>query len=224
MDNEQLNIEDIEINFEGRPWVFQFTGTMNCGKDTCAKLLKELLEEKGLKVLCLNYADFLKAICTRNFGYDDSKKEEGRKILQDFGTLVKEKERDFWIHTVFHFFDLMRFDYDAFIIADCRYEEEMQPKPYTFTYPVINIYVNRDVDVNEEYLKHKSEELANKHDTSNFHWIVDNNGSLEETKSQLNDMYDFWTENKKQCMVMQMMTIKDLLEKASEVENEELQV
>ena len=36
-------------------------------------------------------------------------------------------------------------------------------------------------------------------------------------------MYDFWTENKKQCMVMQMMTIKDLLEKASEVENEELQ-
>ena len=51
MENEQtreVTIDDIDIDFSGRPWVFQFTGTMHSGKDTCAALLKGILEERGM--------------------------------------------------------------------------------------------------------------------------------------------------------------------------------
>lgn len=221
--NEEKNIlkgaellKNLSIDFNGRPWVFQFSGILNSGKDTCAKLLKEVLEEKNMRVLCLNYADFLKAICARNFGYDDTHKEENRKILQEFGTTVKQRERDFWIHTVFHFFDVMRYDYDAFIIADCRYEEELQPTPYKYTYPIINFYVQRDTNTNNELLNHDSEKMAMEHNPANFHLAIDNNKTLEEVKQYLNDAVDYFMDKKQEFLLQQWDVLEGLTSNESE--------
>ena len=211
-------LRNLSIDFSGRPFVFQFSGLLNSGKDTCAKLLKEVLEEKNMKVLCINYADFLKAICTRNFGYDDSHKEEGRKILQDFGTEVKKHERDFWIHTVFHFFDVMRYKYDAFIIADCRYEEELQPTPYKYTYPIVNLYVKRDIDMNNELLNHDSEKMAKEYNPANFHLVIDNNKTLDEVKDYLSKVVDYFVEKKEEFLLQQWGVLGELIDNGSEGE------
>ena len=227
MENEQtkeFNIENTDcqfIDFSGRPWVFQFTGTMHSGKDTCAALLKGILEERGMRVLCLNYADFLKAICTRNFGYNDNNKEKGREILQNFGTKVREKEKDFWIHTVFHFFDLMRFDYDAFIIADCRYENELQPSPYIFTYPIVNIYVARKVEENLKNIDHESESMSRNFDEDMYHWIVNNNGSIDNTREQLVEMIEYFEPLRERKMASQILGIATYFNKNKEEENNE---
>ena len=212
----EISIDDIDIDFSGRPWVFQFSGVLNSGKDTCATLLRDILEERGKKVLCLNYADFLKVICARNFRYNDNEKEKGRRILQEFGTNVKQHERDFWIHTVFHFFDLMRFDYDAFIIADCRYEEELQPKPYIYTYPIINIYVARKVDTNNKYLEHDSEKMATHFDENQYHWILNNNGTFDETKKQLEDMLDYYEPLRREQYISQILSLGEYINEKQE--------
>lgn len=195
--------------------------TGNSGKDTCAALLKGILEERGMRVLCLNYADFLKAICARNFGYNDNNKEKGREILQNFGTKVREKEKDFWIHTVFHFFDLMRFDYDAFIIADCRYENELQPSPYIFTYPIVNIYVARKVEENLKNIDHESESMARNFDEDVYHWIVNNNGSIDNTREQLVEMIEYFEPLRERKMASQILGIATYFNKDKEEENNE---
>ena len=174
-----------------------------------------------MKVLCLNYADFLKVICARNFGYNDQKKEIGRKTLQDFGTKVREKEKDFWIHTVFHFFDLMRFDYDAFIIADCRYPNELQPRPYIFTYPILNIYVARNFNEDLKNIDHESENMAKDFDEDMYHWIINNNGSIDDTRRQLEEMFDCYEPLRKERMVGQMLAIGTYFNEKQEEENHE---
>ena len=58
------------------------------GKDTAAKLIKENLEKKGQRVLITHYADLLKFICVKYFGWNEVKDEAGRTLLQYLGTDV----------------------------------------------------------------------------------------------------------------------------------------
>ena len=58
------------------------------GKDTAAKLIKERLEYKGQRVLITHYADLLKFICVKFFGWNEVKDEAGRTLLQYIGTEI----------------------------------------------------------------------------------------------------------------------------------------
>ena len=173
--------------------VFTLTSPAGGGKDTCAYMIREYCESLGLKVLMISYADYLKMICARNFGYDGSNKEEGRKILQWFGTdVVKSIERDFWVRIVFQTFDLLNEEYDVFIVADARFEEELQPYPYKLLYPIVNVYIDRKIETalgDDEY-NHSSESMANNPDLNNFHYVIDNNDTLEYTYEQIENMVE----------------------------------
>lgn len=74
--------------------IFTFSGVAGSGKDTCANFVKEYLDELGIKHFSLAYADYLKALMKRNFGYEDNRKEEFRGLLQEFGTDVVRKNDD----------------------------------------------------------------------------------------------------------------------------------
>ena len=194
--------EQATIDF---PIVFTFSGVMHSGKDTCAKMMFDELQKQGKKVLYVNYADFLKVVCKRNFGYDDNNKDEDRHILQDFGTYVRSIDERFWVDTVCHLFDVLRHEYDAFIIGDVRYENEMKPYPYRLSYPFFNIYVNRDLDesIDQQSLSHESEEMNLKPDLETFHFIVDNNGTLTETEEQIKQIIELCFEYKQKFLDQQ---------------------
>lgn len=185
----KLKEEEVVINF---PIVFTFSGVMRTGKDTCAKMMYDELKNQGKKVLWVNYADFLKAVCARNFGYDDNNKESTRHIIQEFGQYMRDIDERIWIDTVCHLFDVLRHEYDAFIIGDVRYENEMKPYPYNLSYPFFNIYVQRDLDesINQESLSHESEKMNLKPDLDIFHFIIDNNGTFDETKQQVKQIVE----------------------------------
>lgn len=92
----------------GNIMVLTFTGIAHSGKDTAVKMVKKYFEEKGKRVLSLAYADLLKALLKRNFGYDESDKEKYRSVLQQFGTnFVRRIEPDFWVHETYHMIDLL---------------------------------------------------------------------------------------------------------------------
>lgn len=168
--------------------VFTLTGKAGCGKDVCAEMIGSYCEYLDMKPLKLAYADNLKMICARNFGYND--KENDRHILQEFGSKVRGIEQDFWVHQVFNTIDCLRNEFDVFIVSDARHENELQPKPYTLSYPIINIYIKRDFDtkLSDVEYSHESENMANNPDLSNFHYVVDNNGKLEDTYMQIIDI------------------------------------
>lgn len=62
------------------------SGKAQHGKDTTAKLLEEILEAQGNRVLIAHYGDLVKYVCKTFFGWDGKKDEKGRTLLQRVGT------------------------------------------------------------------------------------------------------------------------------------------
>ena len=168
--------------------IFTFSGDARAGKDTCAMLLKNACEEAGLSCFNLAFGDAVKYNCARNFDYKN--KDTDRHILQEFGTKVREIEKDFWVRQVYMTIDMLRNEYDVFAISDARYENELQPFPFAMLYPIINVYVKRDFEttLSEDEYNHESESMAHNPDMSKFQYVIDNNGTLQDTYKQIVDM------------------------------------
>ena len=169
------------------PKIINIAGQARHGKTSAANILKDILEKRGKRVLIINYADYLKFICKEYFGWDGTKSEQGRTILQKIGTdIVREREPNFWVHSVGNFIDIFREDFDFVLIGDCRFVNECEY--FKFDYDVLNIKVirnNFDNGLTEEQKNHPSER-----DLDNYSFdveIISENGieNLEKTISIL---------------------------------------
>lgn len=172
------------------PTVITLTGKAGAGKDTISNLIRDWCNENDKKCFCLAYADQLKNMVARNFSYSESDKESYRHYLQEFGDLVRGIEKDYFVHHVWHTVDLLRHNYDVFIITDARYENELSPFPYRMMYPIVNVYIQRDFEssLGELEQTHSSEQMATNPDWGKFHAVINNNGTLDESKSQVDEM------------------------------------
>ena len=73
--------------------VFVLTGKAQSGKDTVAVMIQQLLKSKyESSSIQLAYADILKDICVRNYGYRD--KDKDRAILQNVGDVIRQNNED----------------------------------------------------------------------------------------------------------------------------------
>jgi len=114
--------------------VVTISGKAEAGKDFTASILKEKLEAMGKKVLIVHYADYLKFLAKQYFGWDGTKSEEGRRILQWLGTdLVRNRQPDFWVDTVCRLLSVLYEDYDFALIPDCRFPNEIDKMKMCFT-------------------------------------------------------------------------------------------
>lgn len=179
--------------------VIGLSGAARAGKDTAAIMIKHILESNFEKKTCLlAYADYLKMICMKNFGYVDKKTD--RKVLQDFGENIRKENEDFWMSTTWYTIDQFRNLFDMFIISDVRYENELHPYPWNIVYPFIKVLVKRDTSglLNDDEAAHESEAMAHDGNESKYDFIIDNNGTLEETYVQVlkmvNEIMDRWDE------------------------------
>lgn len=179
--------------------VFSLSGKAQSGKDTVAEMIKMILQEKFEKsTLVLAYADYLKVICARNFGFQD--KFKNRKTLQEFGSKVRAEDENFWMSTTWYTIDRLRSLFDIFVISDTRYENELNPYPWNITYPCIKIFIKReDTGVLDDIERqHESESLATNADMSVFDYIINNNGTLEnlyeEVLKIVYEVMDRWDE------------------------------
>ena len=108
--NKELNQrQDLLLNT-----VFMFNGLKRSGKDTCSKLLKEILKEDfDLDFQILAFAQPMKNILSKSFGitleelehlknvedtmYFHNKELDFRKFIEEFGQAVKEEMgQDIW--------------------------------------------------------------------------------------------------------------------------------
>lgn len=201
--------------------VVTLTGKAGSGKDLVGQMIKKYLDELGMSGFTIAFADQLKDHCVRNFGYVD--KDKDRKILQDFGTRVREIEPDFWALQVYHTIDAFRSMFDWFIITDARYKNELSLFPYNIAYPIVNIYVKRDVDsgLTDEEKAHESEQLAtNPNLAQDFHYTIDNNGTIEETYKQVVEIVNSVLMQKADFAYQLENMQPELLEKLKKVMNE----
>jgi hypothetical protein len=93
------------------------------GKDTAAAMIAEYLESKGQRVLITHFADLLKFICVKFFGWNGDKDEKGRTLLQRIGTDVIGAK--YWAKFIVDILKFFEDEWDYVLIPDCRYPIEM---------------------------------------------------------------------------------------------------
>jgi hypothetical protein len=130
--------------------IITISGKAESGKDFCAKIMQEYLEEHGYRsrVLILHQADYLKYICKTYFGWDGTKGEKGRQVLQYVGTdLVRTKYPNYWIDATLRTILILEHMYDYFIIPDCRFSNEIIV-PKVAEFDVCSVLVTRPGHIN----------------------------------------------------------------------------
>ena len=160
--------------------IITFSGRAQSGKDSCARIIKQGLTHKGLRIFELACGDYVKVLSDRNLGTKEMSKEEARPVWQYFGTdKVRGIDCDFWVKVVSMTVDLLKHEYDVFIITDARFENEMNHDVFDNEHPIFNILVKRETEsgLTEDELKHESEQLADRDDNL-FDAIIRNDGDL----------------------------------------------
>ena len=164
-------------------YIIGIAGKAESGKTTFGMMLKESFEAEGKRVLMINYADAVKYIAKQYYNWNGEKDEYGRSLLQEIGT---EKGRegfyeDVWIMIVNLFINVMRKDFDVFIIGDCRFPNEVYYwKEIPDTYSIKIIRDNHISQLTEEQKQHPSETSLD--NISDFDFIIANNEGLDKLK------------------------------------------
>jgi hypothetical protein len=154
------------------------------GKDTAAELMESFLTFIGKRVLVIHYADLLKFICTKFFGWDGTKDEKGRTILQHIGTdVVGAKKPDYWVDWVVNFLKLFEEEWDFVLIPDCRYPIEYSKVADAFDTVLLRIErPNFDNKLSLEQKQHPSEVSM---DEYHFDNIILNDGTVDDLRDRV---------------------------------------
>lgn len=159
------------------------------GKDTAAEIIKEYAEQKQQRVLIIHYADLLKFICTKFFGWDGVKDDRGRTILQHVGTdTVRTYNPNYWVDFVITFLKMFEADWDLVLIPDCRFPNEATRMVENFDTRVLRVVrPGFDNGLSAEQLKHASETAM---DDFAFDTVIYNDSTLEAFKEKLLQFVD----------------------------------
>lgn len=169
--------------------------TGNCGKDTSASILKEIMEQDNKKVLITHYADLLKFICKNMFNWNGEKDDTGRSLLQRVGTdVIRKQNPDYWVSFISEFLKLFPNEWDYVLIPDCRFPNEVQ-KMIDDGWDVFSVRINRidfESSLTEEQKNHISETAL---DNYQFDYYIDTISDLGYLKNKLISMYYHMQEN-----------------------------
>lgn len=134
--------------------IIALSGKAESGKNFYAHTIKTYIEHSFNEKVCLiAFADVLKYTCKTYFGWDGEKDEKGRKLLQEVGTELREKNSpDIWVNITCELIKLMSSKYEWFIITDVRFERELLALELRFShvYPVRIDRFEVDVDYFED--------------------------------------------------------------------------
>ena len=171
-------------------------GKAQNGKDTTANLIKEIAESRGNRVLIIHFADMLKFICKSYVGWDGNKDENGRKLLQEFGSKLRKSVGDsfdnynnerYFVDIVSGIIRCVRDRYDYILIPDTRYINEYETLKSRYN-GVSIIRVSRpgfDNGLSDEQKKHPSETEL---DGYRYNWVIDNSGTVDDLKRSVENM------------------------------------
>jgi len=106
-------------------YIILISGKAQHGKSSTADILEKHMKRAGRRVVQINFADYVKFVCSKYYGWDGNKDERGRHILQFVGTDVfRARDENFWVDTVIRFALAAWADYDFMLVADWRFPNE----------------------------------------------------------------------------------------------------
>lgn len=107
--------------------VILISGKAEAGKTTTANIIKTFLEERGKKVACMSYGQYVKDTAKLIWNWDGKKDKKGRELLQWCGTdIVRAQDPNFWVDSVIRLAKVIDKHVDYLIIDDCRFLNEIE--------------------------------------------------------------------------------------------------
>ena len=158
--------------------IFLISGKAQHGKDSTANFLKEKLDGK---TLILHNADFLKMIAKKYMGWNGTKDDYARNLLQWLGTdrvRIELNKPLFWTEKVCDAIEIVQDKYDFFCVPDVRFENEVYLPKARFPGLAISIKIvrnNFDNGLSEKQKNHLSETSL---DNFNFDYVIESESGL----------------------------------------------
>lgn len=167
-----------------------FGGRANSGKDTSADILDNMYRERGLKVVNIQIAYYMKMYAKQIANWDGDNETKPRALLQELGTEVirKQIDEDFFINRIIQDIDVYSRYFDVITISDCRFPREFDKikKRYKEAY---NVHVTRPNYVShltKAEKAHITEQLVDSYNKYDYELI--NDGTIEELEEKVKDL------------------------------------
>ena len=166
------------------------SGKARHGKSTIADITKSFYEEKGLKVIDISYAKYIKDYAVNVSDWDGSEETKPRELLQRLGTDIIRKQInwDFFVNRICEDIIVYSYFFDVVIISDARYEDEIEGPKSKFK-DVTSIRVinpNLESPLTNKEQKHLSETGLDHY--NNYDYVVINDKEKEDLKSKVLDI------------------------------------
>ena len=139
--------------------IILISGKAEAGKTTAANIIKCYLCGIGKRAAIVPYGQYVKDTAKMIFGWNGQKDENGRQLLQWWGTdVVRKKSENFWVNTVMRLADVLDGEIDYLIIDDCRFPNEVELWKDEYGYLTLRIErPGHENALNDEQRKHPSE-------------------------------------------------------------------
>ena len=177
--------------------VILISGKSGSGKDTFAKFLREILEERNERVLTIHFADMVKEYARLYYGWDGQKDIGGRQLLQQMGTNeVRSAFKNYWADLVAQFIKATEDDWDYALIPDLRFLNELKRVKKFNKKKCVSVRVRRYTDDGEIWenplLTEEQKEHPSETDLDDYllDWYVDNIGPFEGMKDSAHEFLE----------------------------------
>lgn len=164
-------------------------GKARSGKTETAKMLKQLLQEKGYKTVITEYSKYIKLFAKEFTDWDGVSEPKPRAFLQDFGYYIRHESAspDYFIERMKEDIRIYEKLIDVLIISDVRLVSEIEEM--AFLNP-ITIHVKNDnnlYDLSEKESQHETEHALDNFE--NFQYSIINK-TTEEIQDILNKLIE----------------------------------
>lgn len=174
--------------------IFIVSGKARNGKDTICNYIKEIVEEKNLKIINLSFGSYIKEYVKKITGWDGSEetKETVRTILQQVGTEVVRDNIDenFFVKRLIDDIKVYSYFFDIVTVSDARLVNEIEIPKAVFK-DVVSINVERtnfESNLSLKEQKHRTETGLDNY--NNYDYKIINSGTLEELKQKVENLIE----------------------------------
>ena len=160
-------------------------GKANSGKDSTAEYIDEYYRSRGLDVVNIQIAYYIKMYAKEIAKWDGDNETKPRQLLQDLGTELIRKQIDeyFFIKRILQDIDVYSRYFDVITISDGRMPEEFEEikKAYPET---ISLHITRPGYVSHLTKGQKAHLTETLVDEINYDYEIVNDGTLEDLEKK----------------------------------------
>lgn len=156
--------------------LFILSGKAKSGKSAVANIIQKYY---GKRCITISYAYYIKDYLIRMGMYDETNKEQYRKLLQDFGSILLHNRIDdeLLIRRVCEDIEVFSYFYDIIVITDARLLPEIEIPKEKYKDAIVLRITSNTRHIEEERQQHITETALDMY--SGFDYIIENNDDLK---------------------------------------------